>query len=226
MIKEWLKNFKWKRAVKAEQKNPFPATKHIIKPAFEVGGIQYYEFDTIANLPWRRGLKFLSIYNELDMKCDRYYLTKHVEAVKKILRGGGRVGFDELVKIDALNNQLDERLKMIYHEDLIYKIASVVFFDATENPDNWEWKYALEKIEHWKKHEGVADFFFREPMVRLMPFLRDSELNLEQYSQVAKAIDAKHLENISANLSEQQKTAFSNPMLRYFSEEMKQNSKE
>lgn len=224
MIKELWDKFKWKAKTRVKQENPFPGTKHIIKPAFEVGGVQYFEFDSLANLPWKRGLKFISVYNELDMKCDRFYLTKHVEAVENVLTKGGKVGFNELVKISEYNNQLKERLKMIYDEDLVYKVASVVFFDANENPDNWEWEYAMKKIEHWKQHQGVNDFFLHEPMQRLIPFLNVPGMSFDNYSLIAKALDKKHLENISTKLSDGQKLTFSKPMLRYFSEEMKRDS--
>src|SRR5579863_3890161 len=137
------------------QTRAFTNTRHIIKPAFSCGGKEYYEFDNIHNLPWKRGLKFLSVYNELDMKCDRFYLEKHCEAVDKILTEGDgqRIGLNELLKVKQLNEQMKERLKMVYHEDLVYKVASIVFFDAAENTDDWEWQYELKKNEHWKKHE-------------------------------------------------------------------------
>ncbi len=206
-----------------QKQNPFSGSKHVIKHAFTSGGIDYFEFDTLANLPWRRGLKFLSVYNELDMRCDRFYLTKHVEAVENILTGGKRVGFDELVKINQLNQQLKERLQMVYHEDLVYKVASVVFFDANENPDDWEWKYAMEKIERWKKDGNVNDFFLHEPIQRLMPFLNASDMSLQQYSALQQQIDKAQLENIYTSLSASQRQTFSNAMQRYFTQEMKPN---
>jgi len=209
----------------ARESNPFPLSKHVINPAFEVGGVQYYEFDTTANLPWKRGFKFLSIYNEMDMRCDRYFLTKHTEAIENILTSGKRVGFDEMMKIRQLNSQLKERLQMVYHEDLVYKVASVVFFDENENPDDWEWQYAMKKIEHWKKHEDVTAFFLHEPIQRLIPFLKDGAASFQVYSEVAKKIDAQQLENIFMNLSEEQRMPLESSMHRFFSEEMKQGSK-
>lgn len=201
---------------------PFPNTKHIIKYAFTVGGIDYYEFDTTANLPFRRGLKFLSIYNEMDMKIDKYYMGKHIEAVDKLL--SGKIALEQLSAIKQLNNQLKERNNFIIPEDLIYKIASVVFFDANENPDDWEWKYASEKIERWKKSESATTFFLHEPIVRLMPFLNVSEENLKVHLEVEKAIDAGHLGNILEMLSPDQKGNFPNFTERYFSREMKASS--
>jgi hypothetical protein len=203
------------------KKNPFPQSKHVIKPAFEVGGVQYYEMDTLANLPWKRGMKFFSVFNELDMRCDRFYLTKHVEAIENLL-SGKKVGLKELASIQALNNQMKERLQFIYDEDLVYKVASIVFFDENESPDDWEWNYAQKKIEHWKKYEGVSSFFLHEPIQRLMPFLNVPGMSSEQYSAIVKEIDKAQLANIYTNLSEEQKKTFEQPIHRYFSTEMNQ----
>lgn len=180
------------------RKNPFPQSKHIIKYAFTSGGVDYFEFDTTANLPFKRGLKFLSVYNEMDMRCDRYYLQKHTEAMETILTGGKKIGLDELIKIRQLNAQLKERLEWVHVEDLAYKVASVVFFDKHENPDDWEWKYAAGKIERWKKDNEAGAFFLHEPIQRLIPFLKDSGANSPTYSAMQKQVDALMLENISA----------------------------
>ncbi len=209
---------------KKHQPNHFGKTKHIIKPAFTTGGIEYFEFDTTANLPFKRGLKFLSIYNELDMRCDRHYLTKHVEAIETPLTGGKKVGLDEIIKIRQLNAQMKERLQWVYHEDLVYKLASVVFFDANENPDDWEWKYAAEKIERWKKAEDVNTFFLHEPIQRLIPFLKDSNLNFHDYSAMGKQIDQVMLDNIYTMLSTKASASSLTYTERYFSAEMKANS--
>lgn len=206
-----------------KQETKFPtATKHITKFAFEVGGVKYYEFDTsIGHLPYKRGLKFSAVYNELDMKVDKFYLSKHVEAMEKILNGGKRIGFEELVKIDTLNKQIKERMTWVHQEDLMYKIASVVFFDVNENPNDWEWGYALKKIEHWKKHSPVGDFFLCEPIQRLIPFLNTANISLESYFHTQKEIDKAQLENLLLIASENQNKTLPTYTQRYFSEEMK-----
>ena len=209
--------------IRGKREVPFPKTKHIIKHAFDVGGVPYFEFDTLANLPWRRGIKFLSIYEELNSKCDKFYLQKHTEAVDAIL-SKKRITLQEMAQLSALNEQMKERLNWIYHEDLIYKIASVVFFDANENPDDYEWGYAAKKIEYWKKTEGVQDFFLHEPIVRLIPFLGDSAVNLPLYSEAQKKLDIAQLENIYTNLSGKAKGDLPSYTERYFAEEMKEQS--
>lgn len=202
----------------------FPtATKHVTKYAFTVGGIDYYEFDTTANLPWKRGLKFLSIYNELDMRCDRFYLESLCKAILDQFNKP-KIGFNEMSNIKTWVQQTQERLNWVYHEDLVYKLASVVFFDKNENPDDWEWKYASAKIEHWKKNEGVQDFFLREPIKRLIPFLNNSALSILTYSQTQKEQDLAQLANLLEGMSGSRKIDLPNYTARYFSEEMKQSS--
>lgn len=200
---------------------PFPHSKHVIKKAFTINGVDYYEFDTLVNLPFKRGMKFLSIYNELEMRCDRFYLEKHVEAVENILTGGKKVGLDEITRVRQLNLQMKERLEMVVQEDLVYKIASVVFFDENENPDDWEWQYAMKKIERWKKAEGAADFFLREPIHRLIPFLKGGKESSQIYLELAKKVDEKHLAFLFTNLSGKPKPPSATSMQRYFSREMK-----
>lgn len=190
-----------------EQTNAFANTQHRVKFAFEVGGVKYYEMDDLFNIPYKRGLAAMSVYEELRMKCTREYLEAHSEAMNNILTGP-KFNMESAMQIKKLNDQLRERLKWVVDTDLAYKLAAVVFFDETEKPESYEPKYAQEKIALWKKHEGVADFFLREPLLRLLPFLRDSDLNLEAYSQAVAAFNEVHLGNIFSNLSEEQKKTF------------------
>lgn len=206
------------------KKNKFSTTtKHITKFAFEAGGVKYFEFETAANLPYKRGLKFISIYNELDMKCDRYYLNVYCDAVEAQFNKP-KLGFNEMSNIRVMTAQLKERLTWIYQEDLIYKLCSVFFFDENENPDDWEWEYALKKIEHWKKHEPVLSFFLHEPIQRLIPYLKDLGVNVLSYSATQKEIDKQQLENLLQNLSGSQKKNLPTFTERFFAEEMKQSS--
>lgn len=200
----------------------FTQTKHVTKYAFTVGGIDYKEFDTLANLPYKRALKFFSVYDELSMKTDAFYLDAHVKAIEKILTTG-KVGLKELSNVLTLNNQLKERLTWVHSEDLVYKLASVVFFDNSENPDDWEWSYAAKKIEHWKKHESALAFFLHEPIQRLLPYLNDSATTSLSYTEIQKELDKAQLEKVLEVLSDKRKIDSLSYTERYFSEEMKVN---
>jgi len=184
----------WRHNRTADVKRQFPGQKHIIEPAFEIAGIQYFRFNDVFQIPYERGLMALAIYEETRMKCSKEYLTKHVEICRELLRST-KV---DIFKINQLNEQLNERLTLILDTDLLYKLASIVYFDSKENPALYEADYCAKKIELWKKHKGVADFFLQKPLLELIPYLENVDFDLEKYSQINKELNELHLERLQA----------------------------
>jgi hypothetical protein len=183
----------------------FKESGQVIEYAFTVGGIDYYQHTDEMNMPYRRALKALTFYKELDMKCDRLYLESHIKAMENLF-AGKKIGFEEMTKIKRLNDQLKERVSWVLVDDHVYRVASVRFFDRHENPNEYDYKYNEKKIAHWKEHEPVKDFFLREPIVRLVPFLRSAPIDVESYSTVVAELTRAHLDYIWEMLSPEQKT--------------------
>lgn len=165
--------------------------RHAIEKAMVIDGVQYYKFTDINNMMTGRAFVALDYYNELSMRCTRDYLVEHCEAMEKILSGQQI----NVINIAQLHTQLKERLEMILQPDIIYKIASVVYFDANEQPYTYDFKYNMKKIESWKRIG--ADFFLQIPLNNLIPSLDLSEVDLRSYMTVAEKVNQKHLENIS-----------------------------
>jgi hypothetical protein len=203
-------------------RKPFPKSQQVIEFAFESGGTKYYKHTSEANIPYKRALKVISIYNELDMKCTRNYLIKHTQAFKNILAKTPFKSTD-LFELMKLNNQLSERLEFIYDTDLVYKLASVVYFDEKENPEDYDWSYCQKKIDKWKKDKDINDFFLSMPISELVPFLKDFNMNFDSYSQIQLKQTQEHLANISMNLLEVQKADLLNPSKYLWQEEAKAN---
>ncbi len=176
---------------------------HIIKEAFTCGGVMYYQFDDVYNVPYQRGLTALNFYEELRMRTTRDFLILHTKAVESILNDPKKIKIGELA---MLNKQLQERLEWIFEPELLYKLASVVFFDKTESPTSYDYRYGQKKIKEWKKHSSVNDFFLQLPILKLVPFLQDCEINFPAYLKVVHEMSAAHLDNIIGNLSEETKT--------------------
>jgi len=164
--------------------------KHKIISAFSHRGKQYYQFEDIHNMMTGRAFTCIDYYNELSMRCTREYLTEHCETMTKMINEG------KLVNIAQLNIQLEERLTMILDPDIVYKIASVVYFDDSEQPYTYDYKYNQKKIADWKS-DGVDGFFLQLPLDNLIPHLRLSEVDLQAYLKVANKINKQHLETIS-----------------------------
>ncbi len=173
-------------------KKYFPEQKHIINYAFSVLHKDYYKFDDVFQLPYERGLMALAIYEETRMKCTREYLEEHTKAIEAILKENPI----DIYKINELNEQMKQRLDMVIDVDLLYKLASVVFFDKNENPCTYEAEYNAKKIEFWKKNKGVADFFLQKPLQELIPFLQSPEIDLQRYSELNRKLNNLHSERL------------------------------
>jgi hypothetical protein len=156
------------------------------------------------------------------MKCTKGYLVKHTQAVKNLL-AKPKFTTNDLFEIAKLNNQLSERLEFIYDTDIVYKLASVVYFDENENPEDYDWTYCIKKIEKWKKDKSINDFFLSMPIAELIPFLKDFNLNFDSYSQIQMEQTNLHLANILSNLLEVQKLDLLNPSKYLFAEEVNLN---
>lgn len=177
-------------------KTVFPDAKHKITEAFVIDGVQYYQFDSIYNLPYKRGLAAVMVYEELKMKCDYELLKEFTKNIDKILNGN-RISLNEFAELKRMNDIVMERLNWVTDIDLIYKLAAVVYFDKTESPYGYDAKYSFEKIQKWKKAEGVDDFFLRQPIQQLIPFLKGVNLNSENYFQHQAKENERHLRVLS-----------------------------
>jgi hypothetical protein len=148
----------------------FPHRTRVIEHAFSIAGTDYFRFDDLFNLPYERGMTAFDIYEESRMRCTREYLEKHVE----ILRGLSTSEKPDVFKINKLNELLEKNIRFDLSEELLYKIASVVFFDKNENPELYDEEYCRKKIEFWKKHKGVSEYFRQKSLRELIPFLKSA----------------------------------------------------
>lgn len=179
------------------RRNKFPVTKHETKYAFTCGGIEYFQFTDFNNIPALRGMKTVVYYEELRMKCTLEFLKLHTEAVDNILMGQKI----DVYAIKKLNDQLKQRLDIALDTELLYKIASIVFFDKAENIEDYDFNYNAKKVELWKKHKA-NDFFLQQPLQELLPVLKDFPGNFQMYSQVVQKLNSLHLESLLQHLPE------------------------
>lgn len=179
----------------------FPNTKHIINYAFSIGAKHYFRYDDHLNLPYQRALCSLVFYKEIELNIDHTFLTAHVEAINNILLSTKI----DIYKIKELNDLLMQRMKLPKDPDLMYKLASVVFFGAEENPEVYEFEFGKKKIEFWKKNASVTDFFLSMPLQELIPYIKHAGENLEAYSRLLEKTKSRHSDKVLQALSEEQK---------------------
>lgn len=200
-------------------------SKFRIVEAFEIDGVKYYQFDDPFNTPCTRALAAIKYYEEMRMKCTLEYLTAWTDAQANILAKAkedmtvpkhNRLNltgmFEKIKELESMNARLKERMNLAMDLDLVYKLASVVFFDGTENPNVYEQRHGFEKIERWKKAEGAADFFLRQPIKKLVPFLDGQEQHIQIYQEIVEAVKKEDWKQVSENLSSKQKMIYTKPL--------------
>lgn len=178
-------------------KDIFPnATERIVEAFTLNDGTVYYKFDDFNNIPCDRGFHALSFYNEMDMRCDKAFLLAALTGITNELNKDGKL---DKVKVGNIVTSLKERVEYILEPECLYNLASVVYFDATENPYRFDYKYGKEKVKKFKAEEMDA-FFLRQPIASLIPSINLSGGDLSLYLQVMEKANRQQLKNIFTTL--------------------------
>lgn len=181
--------------------------------AFEGDDTKYYEFVDANMAPCHRMYMAMQYYRELKCRVDRDYLIAHTQAQRDsktrqrellIMKDGKFDSFaliEEIKKSEELDLQMQERLQWILEPESILKYASVIIFDETEDPYDYNMKYNQEvKIAKWKGL-GLSSFFLSQPVKRLFPALDLSKEDLDIYLKTQKEVNLVHLQDIFTTLS-------------------------
>lgn len=191
--------------LKAIFRKPFRSylleNKYRVKPAFECGGKRYFMFDQETDVPTGRQFAALMVYNEMDMRVDRSYLEMHVKAMDKLLNDPKKI---QVGYISQLNMNLKERLELMAMPEFIYKLASVVYFDENESPYRYDTEYNEKKIAEWKREGATLDFFFKTPLLDLIPSLKYQKNVLPIYLGIAEKIEEIHRKRLTDILLEKE----------------------
>lgn len=189
--------------------------EHHIEHAFTCGGTAYFNFTDQFNIPCERAMDALHIYQEFRNRTDDVFLRAHCKAKQELYKKNPI----NLFEIKKLDDQLEERLDMALPPPrIIAMLASVFYFDETENPYKYDRAYAEKKIQKWMTDkieidgmEKPYDFFLLKPIQSLLPSLDLSEQDFQNYLKIAGMMDSMHLETIFKHISSNQRN---NPLFK------------
>lgn len=171
--------------------------EHEVEECFASGGVKYFKFVNEFKIPYGRAMAACDIYRELqDMTDSKYHKTAYQMIIEHL-----RAGRNDYASIICHNSL--ERMDNICNADLMYKLASVMYFDVSENPYSYDYEYAERKIKKWKKDNKIDTFFLKIPLSDLMPSFDGSTISLESYTKAQResmlAILKGHLSILSEN---------------------------
>jgi hypothetical protein len=201
---------KWfKKSPKPEFNLSHPDIANLIEEAFKAGGKTYYRFKEERLIPVGRYKYIYSYLKEVDLRMNLETLQNYVKDFKNLLNGSGPKKVIQIGELWKLLLNLESRISLAFEPATVERLASVVYFDDTEDLSTYDKKYVTQKVEIWKKHLK-HDFFLTKPMGELLG-LRDISIeSLEDYIQQATDLirdltvdqQKQSLENSSENGSQ------------------------
>ena len=162
-----------------------PDTKNLIKEVFKINDKRYYEYKNYADMPAERYMELSELINEADMKIDRDTLKKLLKIQEEHLNSGA------ISKAMVINEDIQRRMELFFEKDTLYRIAACVFFTLEEDIYTFDYDYAEQKIEEFKKSKKVADFFLNTPIRKFMPQTNISPKDFEVLLKMSEVENQK-----------------------------------
>ena len=164
--------------------------------AFRSGNKNYFCFSHDINIPYERMNAALDIYRELDAAISPVFLQSHIAAVESILASDKiKSANKKLLEIGILNSRLKERKDLTISIQLSIKLATVKYFDETENPFGYQHDYNQRKMEYWMQNSDVPAFFLNLPENQYLASGPELQKSLKDFLQGESLMNLKMLEH-------------------------------
>lgn len=153
--------------------------------AFECKGVKYYRAIKDYILPVGRYKWIDATLNEVDIRMTLPVLKGFIEELKKSLNvTNGQIRLDKAFQTIY---SMETRCNLAFEPETVKRLASVVYFDETEDLRDYDQEYGQKKIAIWEK-AGTYDFFLTKPIGELLNLSNISEESLKTYIQKAGEI--------------------------------------
>ena len=187
--------------------------------AFSCNGVDYYQF-TDGGLPIYYN-RFRAFQNTVDnhnqFKVTDAVFNEYLDMVDKMTNDRSLEAERRIVEIQRLTQTLKFRREQSNNLTLVYEIASVWFFDESEDPSEYDYIYGQKKSKIWAENniailaEGqtvnLLAFFLRMPLNRFIDFQDLSQIGTLKYLKSLNELSFSHsLHNLSLLSSEEKET--------------------
>jgi hypothetical protein len=148
---------------------------HEVKLAFVHKGVEYYCMTSGVDTYAQRYFAALDIFEAMGYKVDAQFMDTFQDLLDDCLNKG------LLSEASRLNGKLRERRKQLLNEELILSLASIWFFDKSENVYTYNHHYAAEKINRWRGDGELMQNFYETPLAEYMPSNNTLKENMQRY---------------------------------------------
>src|ERR1700749_216159 len=166
-------------AVKKPVRNAHhPDIGHMVEEAFKAGGVQYYRFKKEYQMPTGRYKWVLNYLKEVDLRIDLKTAKGYLEVIETQLNGKkGSINLGEIWKVV---HAFKSRLDLEFEVETVKRLASVTYFDDTEDLTGYDMAHAKNKMQVWPD-SGTLDFFLTSPISDVLNLNNISPESLQEY---------------------------------------------
>lgn len=182
-MNNWIKNL-FKKKVKDIYNIHHPEMAGKVEFAFECKGVKYYRAVKDYILPTGRYKWIDATLNEVDIRMTLPTLRAYVAKLKKHLDGSNGINLGEAWKVIYA---IETRCELAFEPETVRRLASVTYFDETEDLRDYDQEYGQKKIKFWVDNK-VQAFFLTRPIGELLGLSDTSEVYLTKYIQQAEQI--------------------------------------
>lgn len=181
----WIRSFFKKKPQEGLYNIHHPEMAEKTEFAFEVDGTNYYRMKKDVLMPVGRYKWVDATLNEVDIRMTLPLLKEYIKVLRKNLNPNG--GIINLDKAFQVIYSMETRTNLAFEPETVKRLASVVYFDETEDLRDYDQEYAEKKIAFWEKKKTYA-YFMTRPIVELLNLNEVSETSLAKYIQEAQEV--------------------------------------
>jgi hypothetical protein len=181
----WVKSLFKKKVQEGLYNIHHPEMAEKTEFAFEAGGTKYYRMKKDVLMPVGRYKWVDATLNEVDIRMTLPVLKAYIKELKTNLDGSK--GVINLSKAFQQIYAMETRCDLAFEPETVRRLASVVYFDETEDLRDYDQEYAEKKIEFWQKKKTYA-IFMTAPIGELLNLSEHSETSLVTYIKEAGQI--------------------------------------
>lgn len=128
-----------------------------VEASFKAGGKQYYTFKKDTTIRYGRYLILQAFLQEVNFRMSTDTLKNYIKVITEQINGSkGTINIGNALEYLGHMKNLTE---LAFEPDTVYRLASCLFFDDSEDLRTWDKTHNEEKIRAWRAL-GTLDFFY------------------------------------------------------------------
>lgn len=160
-----------------------------IEEAFKCRGVTYYSFKKDTEIRTGRYMFIQNFLQEVFFRMDSERLKEYIARITSEIDGTrGQINIGNALEF---LHHMKNLTQLAFEPDTVYRLASTVFFDDTEDLRTWDRGHNEKKIQGWRE-DGTLDFFYKKGFSELIGLRNISQTDMRDYLDKAARLSEEY----------------------------------